>query len=180
MESLILNPFVLYFISLGFFTCYELVELVGEYCIFTPPYGDLGFHIGYSYFIRGFELSIYIRWAPPIVMIIGELEKELYCLIYVYCLIRLCEFKGFIIMCSYPFIPLCYLYVLEITLQICCNKIFKKGIKTMCNYLLLPFYFLFLSWTIYVVVFHRNQSWWTSAWNKITFCCIRNFIGGHL
>ena len=61
VESSILNPFVLYFISLGFLTCYELVELVGEYCIFTPPYGDLGFHIGYSYFIRGFELSIYIR-----------------------------------------------------------------------------------------------------------------------
>ena len=143
VESSILNPFVLYFIYLGFFTCYELVELVGEYCIFTPPYGDLGFHIGYSYFIRGFEISIYIRWAPPIVMIIGELEKELYCLIYVYCLIRLCDFKGFIIMCSYPFIPLCYLYVLEITLQICCNKIFKKGIKTMCNYSLLPFFLIF-------------------------------------
>ena len=58
VESSILNPFVLYFISLGFLTCYELV---GEYCIFTPPYGDLGFHIGYSYFIRGFEISIYIR-----------------------------------------------------------------------------------------------------------------------
>ena len=58
VESSILNPFVLYFISLGFLTCYELVE---EFCIFTPSYGDLGFRIGYYYFIRGFELSIYIR-----------------------------------------------------------------------------------------------------------------------